>query len=156
MQHLLVITLISLFLSTHLTAVYAEEPVVVPEKIKADILKRYPKAIDMQASHEIHFKRPLLEVSFKVEGSEEPILELFRDDGHLFTNEMRLDDLSEAPPEVKQALEKEFPGYALKKAEMIGNPNGVGEEYEVYLVAGGANWKVSVTENGQIAGKHPF
>lgn len=67
-----------------------------------------------------------------------------------------MDGLDEAPPVVKEVLEKDFPGYELKKAELITNPNGVGEEYEVYLVAGGVNWKASINEKGKIEGKDRF
>ncbi|MDD4915527.1 MAG: hypothetical protein PHW13_10905 [Methylococcales bacterium] len=129
---------------------------VIPDKVKASILKRHPKAQDLQASPEIHFQRHLLEVSFKEEGSDEPIMELFREDGHLFGNELQLVDLTEAPDAVRESLKTNFPNYTLKKAEMVANPNGNGEEYEVYLVSGGANWKVSVSEKGQIENKAPY
>ena len=152
MQYLIKTTLATLLLSTLALNVYAEETgiIVIPEKVKADIIKRHPKALDLQASHETHFKRHLLEVSFKEEGSDEQILELFREDNHLFTNELLLDDLSEAPETVKDSLQKNFAGYKVQKAEMIANPNGHGEEYEIYLLAGGVNWKVSVNEKGEI------
>lgn len=148
----------SLFLSAFALAVNAQQATQagIPEKVKADILKRHPKAMDLQASHETHYRRNLLEVSFKEEGSDEPILELFREDGKLFTNELLLDNLSEAPPAIKETLEKNFPGYVLKKAELIANPNGTGEEYEIYLLAGGVNWKISVSEKGNIEGKDHF
>jgi hypothetical protein len=142
-------TLATLLLSAFAINLQAGE-IVIPDKVKADIIKRHPKALDLQASHETHFKRHLLEVSFKEEGSEDLILELFREDNHLFTNELLLDDLSEAPESVKKVLEKNFAGYKLQKAEMIANPNGNGEEYEIYLLASGVNWKVSVNEKGEI------
>jgi hypothetical protein len=130
--------------------------VTIPEKVKTDIIKRHPKAIEFQASHENHFKRRLLEVSFKEEGSSDEFLELFREDGHLFTSELLLDDLHEAPTEVSKALQQNFPGYTLKRAEMIANPNDTGEEYEVYLQVGSENWKVSLNEKGVIQGKEAF
>jgi len=158
MRQKIALTLSSLFLSAITYSAVAQQPAVVniPEKVKADILKRHPNAQDFQASHEIHYKRHLLEVSFKVEGDDQPVLELFREDGNLFTNELQLDDISEAAAPVKEALQSNFPGYTLKKAEMIANPYGVGEEYEVYLVAGGANWKVSVTDKGEIVEKKQY
>lgn len=130
--------------------------VTIPEKVRADILKRHPKALDLQASHEIHFKRKLLEVSFKEEGNPDQLLELFREDGHLFSNELLMDDLSEAPPAIKTTLEQQFAGYTLKKAEMIANPNGTGEEYEIYLQVGSVNWKLSLTEKGEIQEKNQY
>lgn len=129
--------------------------VSIPEKVKADIIKRHPKAHDLQASHETHFGHDLLEVTFK-EDDKESKLELFEADGKLFTDELPLDDLNEAPPAVKEALEKNFPGYELKKAELIVNPNGVGEEYEIYLVVGDVHWKVSINEKGNVEGKDHF
>ncbi|MGZ4970035.1 MAG: hypothetical protein ACXV8O_04580 [Methylobacter sp.] len=127
----------------------------IPEKVKADILQRHPTARDFQAGHEVHFGQDLLEVAFKEEGKE-PKLELFKSNGNLFTDELPLEDLNEAPAAVKEALEKSFPGYKLKKAELIANPNGVGEEYEMYLIVGDVNWKVSVNEKGKLEGKNSY
>jgi hypothetical protein len=152
MHQLITTTLATLILSALALNVQAQQTgqIIIPEKVKADIIKRHPKALDLQASHETHFKRHLLEISFKEEGSEEQILELFREDNRLFTRELLLDDLSEAPDTIKDVLQKNFAGYKLQKAEMIANPNGNGEEYEIYLLAGGVNWKVSVNEKGEI------
>jgi hypothetical protein len=157
MRQLVTTTLSTLLLSAIAFTVSAEQTtnVDIPEKVKADIIKRHPKAHDLQASHEIHFGHDLLEVTFREE-SNEPFLELFTAHGKLFTDELLLGDLSEAPPVVKETLEKDFPGYELKKAELIANPNGVGEEYEIYLLVGGVNWKVSVNEKGKIEGKDRF
>lgn len=132
------------------------QSVPVPDKVKANILKRHPTAVDMQGSHEVHFQRHLLEVSFREEGNEETVRELFREDGHLFGNELPLVDLSEAPKAVPDSLQQSFPNYTLKKAEMIANPNGSGEEYEVYLQSAGANWRVSISEKGKIESQEPY
>ena len=147
----------TLLLSSLAFTVNAEQAagINIPEKVKADILKRHPKAHDLQASHEQHFGHELLEVTF-TEDDKDPKLELFKADGKLFTDELPLDDLTEAPPAVKEALDKNFPGYELKKAELIVNPNGVGEEYEIYLVVGGVNWKFSINEKGNIQGKDRY
>lgn len=157
MRQLTTITLVGLLLSGVAFTAHAEQStdVSTPEKVKADILKRHPKAHDLQASHEIHFGHDLLEVTFK-ENDKELKLELFKADGHLFTDELPLDDLGEAPQAVKETLTKNFPGYELKKAELIVNPNGPGEEYEIYLLAGGVNWKVSINEKGSIEGKDRY
>jgi len=157
MRQLVTTILGTLLLSGLACTVNAEQSaeVSIPEKVKADILKRHPNADDLQASHEIHFDHDLLEVSYKEDGKE-PKLELFKADGKLFTDELPLDDLNEAPPAVKEALAKNFPGYALKKAELIVNPNGIGEEYEIYLVVGGVNWKFSIDEKGGIQGKDRY
>jgi hypothetical protein len=157
MHQLVTTTLGALLLSTiALTANALQSTnVSIPEKVKSDILTRHPKAQDLQASYETHFGQNLLEVAFKEEGKE-PKLELFKTNGALFTDELPLEDLNEAPPAVKEALEKNFPGYELKKAELIANPNGAGEEYEMYLVVGDVYWKVSVNEKGNIERKDSY
>ncbi|MDD5277601.1 MAG: hypothetical protein PHR16_16165 [Methylovulum sp.] len=128
------------------------EPVNIPGEISRDILKRHPTAKDMQASYETHFGVNLLEVSFKDE-ADEKFLELFTAKGHLYVNEQLIGNLGEVSPLAIDALKKEFPKYDLNKAELIVNPNGVGEEYEVYLSAEGSDWKVSVNDKGVIQDK---
>jgi hypothetical protein len=67
MRQLIATTLSFMVLTTFSATLHAETlgPVNIPEKVKADIIKRHPKAIELQASHEIHFQKHLLEVSFK-------------------------------------------------------------------------------------------
>jgi hypothetical protein len=155
MRRILSSTLLILLLPACLSTAMAESTaaVSIPDKVKANILKRHPKAVDLQASHEIHYKRKLLEVSFKEEGSDTTILELYREDGNLFTTEEAIYDLTLAPAAVKDSLQKNFPGYQLKKAELIVNPNGVGEEFEVHITAAGSSWKISITDKGVIEQK---
>lgn len=123
--------------------------VIIPEKVTANILKRHPRAEAIQASFETHFGLKLLEVAFKTEGGEQ-VQELFTENGHLFTNELMLDTLAELSPEALAALKQQFPNYQLKKAELVTNPNGVGQEYEIYLHSGGSDWKISVNDKGTI------
>ncbi len=157
MRQIITTSLGALLLSSVVFTVNAEQSanVDIPEKVKEDIIKRHPKAHDLQGNHESHFGHKLLEVAFK-EDDKEPKFELFKADGKLFTDELPLDSLNEAPPTVKEALEKNFPGYELKKAELIANPNGPGEEYELYLVVGDVNWKVSIDGKGNIEGKSSY
>jgi hypothetical protein len=157
MRKSVTITLASLLLSAVTFTVNGQQSadVSIPEKVKADIAKRHPNAHDLQASHEIHFGRHLLEVSFRKDDNEQ-MQELFETDGSFFTNELLLENLFEAPPAVKESLEKNFPGYTLNKAELIANPNGVGEEYEIYLTVKTVNWKISINEKGNIEGKDRY
>ncbi len=150
-------TLGTILLSAVVFTVNAEQiaEVSIPEKVKEDIIKRHPKAHDLQAGHETHFGQNLLEVTFKID-EVESLMELFIANGTLFTDELPLADLSEAPPVVKETLEKTYPKYEFKKAELIANPNGPGEEYEVYLVHAGANWKVGIDGKGRITGKEQY
>ncbi len=133
----------------------ATTPVNVPEKVTEDILKRHPNAHELQASHEKHFGFELLEVSFKEENNE-PYLELFTHSGHLFANELLIENLSEVSPDAIEALKQHFPKYELKKAELVSNPNGAGEEYEIYIIADGANWKLSINDKGIVEGKDRY
>jgi hypothetical protein len=128
----------------------------IPEKVKAEVLKRHPKAQDLQASYETHFGQKLLEVSFKEEG-ENRIAELYRADNHLFTDKSPLPHLSEVPAAIIDIVKKDFPLHELKKAELIVNPNAAGEEYQLYLLAEGYNWKVVVdVDKGKIVAKERY
>lgn len=133
----------------------ASGPAAIPEKVVRNILKRHPAAQELQASQEIHFGQTLLEVSYKDEAGQS-IMELFTSRGHLYTNELRIEDFNEIYPQVVAELKKEFPQHELKRAELVGNPNGVGEEYDVYLHAAGADWKVLITGDGKVLDKQPL
>lgn len=131
------------------------QSVSIPEKVSSNILKRHPTAQEMQATPEIHFGQQLLEVSFK-DGNGETLMELFTEKGHLFTNEVRLHSLGEISMPVLDTLRTEFPNYSVQKTELIGNPNGSGEEYDIYLTAGGQRWRVSINDLGTIVDKQHY
>lgn len=127
----------------------------VPEKVSQNILKRHPAAYDLLAvGQETHFGQQLLEVSYKDETGQTN-LELFTSKGHLLTNELLIEDFNEIYPQVIATLKQQFPQYELKRAELIGNPNGAGEEYEIYLHAAGADWRLAITGDGEILDKQP-
>ncbi|MCQ8119453.1 hypothetical protein [Methylomonas rosea] len=129
--------------------------VAVPDKVRANILKRHPQAQDLKATHETHFGQQVLEVSFK-DVEDETKHELFRTDGALFANEILLANGLEISPDVTKVLADNFPGYKLHKAELVINPNGVGEEYELFIEVGGSKWKVAVNDKGQITDKDAY
>lgn len=129
--------------------------VPVPDKVRANILKRHPQAQDLKATHETHFGQQLLEVSFK-DVEEELKHELFRNDGALFANEILLANGLEISPDVTKVMADNFPGYKLHKAELVINPNGVGEEYELFIEVGGSKWKVAVDNKGKITAKDAY
>ncbi len=52
-----------------------------------------------------------------------------------------------------ETLKTEFPNYIPKKTELVVNPNGVGEEYDIYLYANGLDWKISLKDRGNILEK---
>lgn len=126
----------------------------IPEAVSQNIMKRHPAAQDLQGSHETHFGEKLLEVRYR-DATGQTIMELFTSHGHLFTNEVVIEDFDEIDPAATETLKREFLRYQITKAELIGNPNGSGEEYEIYLTAEGTDWKVSMTEHGVILDKQP-
>ncbi|MGY6274807.1 hypothetical protein [Methylomonas sp. MgM2] len=124
----------------------------IPENVHSNILKRHPSAHEMRASEETHFGQQLLEVTFKDE-NEQQIIELFTAKGHVFTNELKVEGLSGVSSAAIATLEREFPSHTLQKTELVVNPNGVGEEYEIYLRANGYDWKVCINERGELKEK---
>ncbi|WGS84861.1 hypothetical protein [Methylomonas sp. UP202] len=153
-MHQLVAPLIVAALTMWITNTSATETITVPDKVRTNVLKRHPQAEELKATgNEIHFKNPLLAISYKTaEGDTK--MELFRNNGALFTNKMALEAPSEGlPPELKKALTEQFPGGQIKKAELIVNPNGIGEEYEIHVDVGGTLWHVAGTDNGEITEK---
>lgn len=156
MQKFLVSTLAAIALTVAFTT--NAEPVAtarIPEKVSSNILKRHPKAQNMQAAYETHFGQKLLEVRFKDESGLE-IMELFDGKDHLYTNKVLVENLTDIFPPVIASLKQAFPEHSVQKAELIANPNGAGEEYEVYLTANGGNWKVLLNEHGEIQSKQPI
>ena len=123
-------------------------------KIKDQVLKRHPQATELQISQEKHFGNALLKVTFK--DQDETNMELFRTDGALYSNVLPVDDPTPLPSPLLKTLKAEFSGYQFKKAELVVNPNGVGEEYGVYLAVNNVNWLVWINERGQILSKSNF
>ncbi len=154
MRTLLLSLLGSVALSGFLSSVQAAESgtVAIPDKVRASILKRHPQAQDLQASHETHFGQQLIEVRFK-DAEDDLKHELFRADGALFANEILLANGLEISPEVTKVLAANFAGYRLEKAELVINPNGVGEEYELYIAIDGVKWKVAINDKGTVLSK---
>lgn len=127
----------------------------IPDKVRTSILKRHPQAQDFQLSHESHFGQQLMEVSFK-DADNQLIHELFRSNGALFTNELLLESTQEIPPVVSKALNDQFPGYRLDKGELVVNPNGIGEEYELYIIVAGDRLKVAINDKGIVTAKERY
>jgi len=152
MRHLIHLSLAAA-LSAAALSVFAETPsITVPDNVVANIMKRHPGAVDLRGINETHFGQSLLEVSFKDQEGVE-FLELFTPKGHLVTNEYKVTNLGEVSPEAMAVLKQEFPEFELQHAELIGNPNGAGQEYEVYLRAKGGNWRVALNEKGILLDK---
>lgn len=143
---------ITLFSGLAMSALSLQADTTIPDKVREHLLKRHPQAIDLQATEESHFGSQLLKVSYKE--NDELNMELYKTNGHLFSNVMPIEDPTPLSSELLKTLKAEFPDYQFKKAEMVANPNGVGEEYSIQLVANGVAWLVRVNEKGQLLGKN--
>jgi hypothetical protein len=128
----------------------------LPEKIKAHILKRHPQAQDFQTQPEVHFGNKLLEVTYKTGPEEDRVMELFTSGGHLFTNELKMEGYDQVSLAARETLKTQLGDYRIEKGELIGNPNGAGEEYELYLLSDNHRWRVSISDKGQISEKTPY
>lgn len=157
MRHSFIAILGAAALSGCLSTAQAQdtESVAIPDKVRSNILKRHPQAQELKASRESHFGQQLLEVSFK-DTDDELKHELFRADGALFANEILLANGLEISPDATRVLADNFAGYKLEKAELVINPNGVGEEYELFIQVAGNKWKVSINDKGKITAKDPY
>lgn len=143
---------LTLMLGLSLSALAVNADTAIPDKVRQHLLKRHPQAIDLQATEESHFGNQLLKVSFKE--NEQLDMELYKSNGYLFSNVMPVEDPTPLSSELLKTLKQEFPEYQFKKAEMVANPNGVGEEYSIQLVANGVTWLVKINEKGQLLGKN--
>ena len=143
------IVLLSFAFSNHAEQILPEN---IPQKVTRNILERHPGAHDLHAETETHFGKLLLEVAYKDENGKE-IFELFTQKGHLFSDEYTIEDFRDFSAPVTATLKREFPGYKLKKAQLVTNPNGAGEEYDIYLTANGVDWKVLTTSDGTLKTK---
>lgn len=148
------LTSAAIFLSFNISA-EPSQSVSIPAKVSANILKRHPTAQEMKGSPETHFGQKLLEVSFKVDTGE-TLMELFTENGHLFTNEILVESYDGISQAAIRTLKTEFPNFTLQKIELIGNPNDAGEEYEIYLTSEGQQWKVSINDSGTIEDKQRY
>ncbi len=141
-------TIILLFVLTAAVNAQPSRNFSIPEPIKSNILNRHPTAIDFHSGHEIYFSHYLLEVVYKEKGSKTEISELFSEDGKLFANEITAENQNAAPAVVKEALQNSFQVYALKKVELIGNPDGLDKADETYLLVGNVSWKGAMYQKG--------
>lgn len=156
-MRVLSISLVAALLAGWLPASHAEdaETVAVPDKARASIMKRHPQAQDLQASRETHFGQDLLEVRFK-NADDQIQHELFRTNGAFFSTELTQNHGFGVSPEATKVLSETFPGYRIEKSEVVVNPNGAGEEYELYLVTSGGKWKVTIDDKGKMSAKDRY
>jgi hypothetical protein len=77
-------------------------------------------------------------------------IEFYRADGHFYVSGEKIDALNVIPPAVNDNLKAAFNNYEIKRAILVVNPNGVGEEYDLAVSVSGKNWSVSVDGKGVI------
>ncbi len=130
----------------------------LPAKVMDYIHKKHPKAKEISAKTTTHFGISLYELSFKEEKLDrnsqsyiDNITELFKENGHFFVNVPQITNaVNLLPPPVVKTLQKNYPGYQILTVNLIANPNGRGEEYEIYLQVAKKISLVSLTDQGNI------
>ena len=140
-----------------LTSVSAQAEVVPKEAIPSVIMdqfyKKHPNAVEISAAKKTHFKQAVYEIMFKEEKDKEKLIELYRPNGHFFVNADNVQGANMMPAIAADNLKAMFETYTVKDSVLIVNPNGVGEEYDLVVNAGGTDWSVVVDRTGAISQK---
>ena len=123
----------------------------IPEKIMAQLHKQHPNALDIKAEPKTHFGQALYVLYFK-DGEVEHI-EFYRVDGHFYVSGEKIDAINLIPEAINDNLKAAFNTYEIKRAILVANPNGVGEEYDLSVSASGKNWSITVDGKGAIIDK---
>jgi len=131
----------------------------VPEKVFNYIYDKYPQAKDVTVEEKTHFGQPLYEVKLTStqydqnnQAYQAKKSELFKLDGHFFTNafEVAHNSYTIITGVAEKKLQVQYPDYKILAMKIVSNPNGVGDEYEIYLKALGKTLDVSITDQGEI------
>jgi len=123
----------------------------IPEKVISQLMKRHPKAEEIQGEQKVHFAQSLYKVSFK--DGEDKLIELYRPDGHFFAGSEKIESIYLMVPGSEQNLKAAFNDYEVKESTLVVNPNGAGEEYDLLITSGGKNWSVIVDGKGNVIKK---
>ncbi len=144
----------------------------LPEKIRTHFAKKHPKVTNLVITEEKHFGQDLYELDFveeltikvpdekdakgqklKEQVAQEKTAVFYRTNGHFFINAEKIEAFNIIPGVVINALKAAFPDYKITAAQLIPNPNGPFEEYEVVINATGGTWRVSIDNKGGIISK---
>lgn len=142
----------------------------LPPKLLEHFNKKHPKTTNLVISEEKHFGQTLYELSFteelaikvpdekgnklKSQMAHEEAAVFYRTNGHFFVSAEKIAAFNVIPGVVVDGLKAAFPDYKITAAQLIPNPNGVGEEYEIAITAqGGQTWHVSIDRKGTIISK---
>ncbi len=138
----------------------------LPAKILEHFNKKHPVVTNFTAEDKVHFRQNLIEINFKEEKKTKVLDEeaadvkpvnvqeesavFYRADGHFFVNAEKVYAFNIFPDYVYASLKTAFADYKITAAQLIPNPNGPGEEYEVMLNSRGHQWAVSLDHKGVI------
>lgn len=125
----------------------------IPEKILAALYKKHPDALEITARPKKHFGQDLHEIFFK--DGEETLIELYKAQGIFYVNGALIDPSGIIPPGAFDNLKAVFGNYEIKRAILVVNPNGLGEEFDLIINSSGSDWNVSIDGDGKIIGKEP-
>lgn len=141
----------------------------LPAKILEHFNKKHPKTSNLVISEEKHFGQALYELNFteqliikvpdekgaklKAQEATEETAVFYRTNGHFFVSAEKIFAFNIIPGVVINGLKAAFPDYKITAAQLIPNPNGVGEEYEIAITAQGQPWHVSIDSKGKIISK---
>lgn len=145
------------FLVLALSAVSAHAEVLgkdaIPHPVMDQFYKKHPNAIDISAEKKTHFKQELYEITFKEDKDKDPIIELYRVNGHFFVNGSNVQGANMMPAVANDNLKAAFGTYTVKSSTLVVNPNGIGEEYDLTVNASGNDWSVIIDRTGNITQK---
>ena len=140
-----------------ISAVSVNAEVLTKDAIPAPVLeqfyKKHPNALDIVAEKKTHFKQHLIQISYKEEKDKETFIALYKTNGGIFVS---ADDVTTAnlmPAVAHDNLKAAFNAFTIKKAILVVNPNGVGEDYDLLIDASGVQWNVNVDYKGNIVQK---
>jgi hypothetical protein len=141
----------------------------LPEKALTHFNKKHPKVTNLVITEQKHFGQALYELSFteeltikvpddkgtklKTQVSKEEVSIFYRTNGHFFVDAEKIYAFNIIPGVVMDGLKAAFPDYKITAAQLVINPNGVGEEYEVVINSLGNLWAVSLDSKGGIISK---
>lgn len=119
----------------------------VPAAVKTDFEQKYPAANDVEWEKD----GKEYKVDFRINGEKNTLK--YAEDNTLKKSELRIDK-SALPAAVAKAVESQYSGYTIEKADEI-NEMGKGKQYEVEVKKGDEVLDVHFTPNGEIIKKDP-
>ena len=144
----------------------------LPKKLLIHFSKYHPKTSNLVITEQKHYGQNLFELSFTeeltikvpdekdVKGEKlkpktvsEEVSIFYRTGGQFFINSEKIYAFNIIPGVVINGLKAAFPDYKITAAQLIPNPNGPGEEYEIVITSLGSSWSVSIDSKGTIITK---